>query len=392
MAPKKKWYESPWVWVLAAGGAYLLLKRKTTSAMGTRLSASGAVQSFGTGIPKAPGYSGGGQAAYIRQLWAREQAFKPKYRTAYNIDRMRRITRAAARYFGVPAEWPWGAIYGESAWYPVGIYAGYRGTPKYAIARKTTAYGVGQILRGVFNKTIAGGGYWSMKKNLPKDKWWKHEDMLDPKVALWSVVAQYGRSMVKRGGGPGKSPAAKVAAARRFGGLKGGFMPASLWTTGGAGKVGPGTKRKMRQIVQYGPSAFAAAGKKAPSKGWKRNGPTFASDDVPPWGGAAVSYDLPQLRLSGGQVVIGPPTQAPIMPLFGEPAYTDPTAAPGQYGATAEGPLAPADAGYELDPSTAQWVETDDSDDWLPGWVTGEEDPDDTGLTFGPGATMESNG
>lgn len=214
---------------------------------------------------------------YIRYLYDRQVKMLPKLKKHYNIDRMRRITRAVARYYAVPPEWIWGIAWGESKWTPVGIYAH---NPDKAIAKRSNAYGIGQFLRGRFR---------SEKKRQPGSFRWDHDDLVEPRIALWSIGGSLHRALKRRGGGRGATMEAQRAAIGKFGRDRSGLAVGHWWagygtTPEGKEKALRGARKKVRHIKAYGPNVYAsgkAKGSKTPG------GPTSAVDDRTPWGEAS---------------------------------------------------------------------------------------------------------
>ena len=238
----------------------------------------------GSGLPLPVITEAPTRDAYIDQLWAREQVWKPYAREYYNIDNLRRIARAAGAYYGAPPSWVWGLVRGESNFYPVGIYAH---SPSKAKAKKSTAYGSGQILRGRFNKSEKA---WIDKST--NGYGWNHSDMIDPKRAIWSLAASVGRGLKNRGGGPGRSLAKQQVAIKKMAQEQGGLLVGKWWA-GFADKYVPGAKKKIRDVRKYGPDVYSI-GKPPSTSMWQKTGPTIPADDLPPWMVGALSASAAQ--------------------------------------------------------------------------------------------------
>lgn len=221
------------------------------------------------------------QATYITQLYEQEAAHKAAIRGWYNVDRLKQITRAAAAYYGVPPSWVWGILQGESNYFPVGIYKGYTGSPKGAIAARSSAYGMGQVLRGRFTKSEA-----SHLASSTNNHAWMHHDLLDPKFGIWTVAASYGRMARKRGGGHGRPLEDQVVGIMRAGRGIGspkhqGSLAVGHWWAGQGTSATKGATAKTRQIVRYGMDVWRD--KKRPKSSWQKGGAVMEVDFLPPW-------------------------------------------------------------------------------------------------------------
>jgi hypothetical protein len=242
------------------------------SAPGPGYTPTGAILS-GSGLPIPAMDEHPKRDPYIDQLWAREQTWKPIAREFYNVDRERRIARAAAAFYGVPPSWVWGLVRGESNFYPVGIFSA---SPSKAKARKSNAYGMGQILRGRFDKSEKAWIHASSNNN-----GWNHSDMIDPKRGIWSVAASLGRGAKNRGGGPGKSLAKQQAAIKKMALEQDGLLVGKWWA-GFSDAYEGGARKKIGQILTYGPDVYDTG---PPPWGflWQKSGQTLPADDLPPW-------------------------------------------------------------------------------------------------------------
>ncbi len=261
----------------------------------------------------SPGMTAGqppakGADDYIAQLWAREQAYKKStVRPAYSVPRNKAMARSAAAYYGVPASWVYGILQGESNYFPVGIHAGYKGSPAKAMSINDTGYGMGQITRsrwkGEWPKLVAlSGGGWAGVQVDPYDIEatpsttgikLEHWHMLDPKVGIWATAASYGRMVANRGGGPGKTLEDQVIgiqkAARGVGSnikrkdgtvFKQGSLAVGNWWAGTYSIKG--ARAKVRQIIRYGGDVWD--NDMRPKTSWKKTEPGVQPTDyLPPW-------------------------------------------------------------------------------------------------------------
>lgn len=224
-----------------------------------------------------------------------ESSYKKLFRTKYNMGRLRRVALAASTYYRVPPECVWGVIYMECHWYPVGTskFKKPDGSPK------STAYGMGQIMTSWW--------YRNMKAiSKASGRVIHHGLLLDPGWGLWGCAAYYCANISKfltrnkaytKAGNINWERAFTTAdrsvsddevreAILIWSGKSRGNQAAALWT--GSDKS-PATLKKMAHIKSYGHEVYwdsnAVTG--TPS-GWKKMGPVFESDLVPPWGGAVI--------------------------------------------------------------------------------------------------------
>lgn len=227
---------------------------------------------------------------YLDQLWAREVKYKAALREAYSVPRLKLIARAAAAYYGLPASWVWGILQGESNFYPVGIFAGYTGSNAKAKARKTTAYGMGQMLGGRYRRSEKK--HWKATSGgLGRD----HHFFLDPKWGIWSVAGAYGRMAKNRGGGHNKSISDQMKAVDRMArGYKSpsgqGSLAVGHWWGGQlVPQSTPSARAKVKQILRYGQDVWKD-GVMRPSKSWHKTTPGVVENDwLPPWKKGALS-------------------------------------------------------------------------------------------------------
>ena len=273
-----------WGWaLLAGGGLWLLTRKKGAPGQGARQGESTAGTLLTSGSKSWDGKSS--QATYIRKLFNHQMNYIPIAKSLYNIDRLRRITLAASKYFGVPPEWVWGTMWGESRWTPIGLYGIYSGTknpsPDKAIAASSSAFGLSQMLGGRFRKSETP----FLRKHWGNNPW-VHMDLVDPKIAIWTQAGTYGRGLASRGGGPGATKDAQAAAIRKMKAGKGGLL-LGHWMAGFIGeRAKRGAEKKMRHIATYGPDVWSKGKPAKGSTAWtSKPGPTYAEDDLPPWGG-----------------------------------------------------------------------------------------------------------
>lgn len=222
------------------------------------------------------------QSKYIAALWHREQQYKASpVRTSYSIPRLKQITIAASCYFGVPPSWTYGLLQGESNFFPIGIFAGYKNSDSYAIARKSSAYGMGQMLRGRW-------------KNSERPAWLRaggpsstfHYQFLDPKIAIWVVASSVGRLVGQaRGGGWGKSiedqmyGIYRASRGNRLPSGQGSLAVGHWWAGTYATK---GATAKVKDILAYGRDVWSE--KMRPKSSWHKTAPGVQpADSLPPW-------------------------------------------------------------------------------------------------------------
>ncbi len=257
---------------------------------GTDWSSSGPQMSSGT-----QGYSDFGlpdftpatkRDPYLDQLYGQEAVYKGPIRDFYSVPRLRAIAWAAATYYGLPASWVWGILQGESNFFPVGIFRGYKGTADYAKKYKTTAYGMGQMLNGRYKYEAP---HWlATSEGMAK----AHRAFLDPKWGIWSVAASYGRMAKNRGGGWNKPLGDQAKAVDRMArGYKSpswqGPLAVGHWWAGT--KATKGAQAKVRQILKYG-MQIHEDGKLKPSSAWSKMTPgAKAVDYLPPWKTGSIS-------------------------------------------------------------------------------------------------------
>jgi len=219
---------------------------------------------------------------YLDQLWAQEESSKAAIRESYSIPRLKQITQSAAAWYGVPASWIWGILQGESNYHPVGIFKGYKGSADGAKKARSTAYGMGQMLKGRANYEYL---HW-MESSAGMAR--PHHTFLDPKWGIWSVAASYGRMAKNRGGGVNRDLAKQQRAVGRMArGEKSPSHQKSLavghWWAGQTSGAANGAKKKTRQILKYGRQVFKD-GKVSPSSAWQKMNPKVREADyLPPW-------------------------------------------------------------------------------------------------------------
>lgn len=202
-----KW--GPWAWLIGGAVALWLMTRSSGSSV--------------PGIPPGPAPSG--TSAYIDRLWEVQQAALPAIKATWTKAKLRAVTREAAKALGIPPEWPWGVMYGESRWVPVGVYGS---DPDKAKGVPSTAYGMGQILRSRFG---------SEARAEPRITW-SHEELIDPRKTIWTIAASYARAVRKHG-------VEELEA-------DGGQLLGDWWAGKGRGA------RKARHIREKGPDVWGA--------------------------------------------------------------------------------------------------------------------------------------
>jgi hypothetical protein len=220
--------------------------------------------------------------AYIDQLFAREQQFKAPIREAYSVPRLKQIAIAAGAFYGVPPSWVYGILQGESNFFPVGIFKGYTGTSEHAKNAKSSAFGMGQMLKGRWNYEKSFAAKSSYDGAPP------HWFFIDPKAAIWSVAGSYGRMMHNRGGGYSRDLGKQYKAiqkAARGGGSPShqGSLAVGHWWAGQTEGAKNGAKAKTRQILKYGMQVYQD-GVRRPSSSWQKGAPPVHQHDwLPPW-------------------------------------------------------------------------------------------------------------
>lgn len=237
-----------WLIIVGAAAALLLLARRG----GGGAPSGGIVPPAGTGV-----------GAIIDALYQRQLRDLPAIRAHYNLSRLRRIARAAAKAWGVPAEWVWGIMWRESKWTPIGVY-GHSAEKARAVAggKGSSAYGMAQMLGSRFR----GEKSWAQSR-YPGAITWTHQDLVDPKRTIWTVAASLRRAVEKHG-------AANLTAS-------GNRLLGQWWAS--PGRDTAGSERKARDIRDKGPDVWSTV---QPPASWTAVpiGPTGPEDDQPPAG------------------------------------------------------------------------------------------------------------
>lgn len=175
---------------------------------------------------------------YIYALWQLEELYRDELRSFWDKPKLRRLVIQAAKFYDIDPRLIWGMTWRESGGHKaVGVYLGKYG-PQKAIDKRSSAYGMGQFLRQRFE---------SERKLAPARFPWHHQDLLDPRVSMWSVAASIKRAYEKYGREPSS-------------------LELGRWWAGTLNKEG--AARKAGDILEHGPDVYndVADGSKVP---WK---------------------------------------------------------------------------------------------------------------------------
>lgn len=159
---------------------------------------------------------------YIEELHAAWALANPSLRAYWTKPRLRAATQVASKALGVPPEWPWGVMYGESRHRPVGVFGS---SAEAAKAIPSSAYGMAQMLKSRFDAERAAE---------PRITW-SHADLLDPWRTIWTVAASYARAIRKHGMARLRADDSRLL---------------GKWWSGGSGP--DAGRRKARQILAHG--------------------------------------------------------------------------------------------------------------------------------------------
>ena len=144
-----------------------------------------------------------------RQVAIWEKHKEPLNR-AFPVERIVGIAQAAAKETGVPFEWIMGSITFEASGFKHrgGTFGsngipGPSGSMKKPKRNNDSGQGLGQMQTGAFNDAVKHS-----KRSANKDGqnaiWWKHSDIINPKLAVWSVAYKLKRILDRRYGGDPK--------------------------------------------------------------------------------------------------------------------------------------------------------------------------------------------
>jgi len=116
---------------------------------------------------------------YRRQLFEVEDENLAMMQNTYSEDRMMGICLAASKETGVPAEWIWGILKGNSGSFPIGVGDG-------------TEFGMAGASRDHFEATKNQEARIAEAKgeDAPSTSkvHWEHSDLIDPQYAAWTVA------------------------------------------------------------------------------------------------------------------------------------------------------------------------------------------------------------
>ncbi len=207
MAKKKKDDAAPLVLFAGGlalfGGLWWLLKPSTAKAAvpgspGAKPLAG--CPSIGDGSISAgqatPG-TGRGSVPYAQYLYDHAATVVAQLRNCYDKNSLRAITKQAAAFHGIPAEWVWGVMYTETGgkWRPIGLFGASGNDPAGSsggVNMAASDYGMSQITLKRYRDEKAMNPTW-----FP----WEHSDLIDPEVAIWATAASYRRALAKKGAG-----------------------------------------------------------------------------------------------------------------------------------------------------------------------------------------------